>query len=598
MKPLNNYKRGGVRPWSLRFASCCLLLLFVLSACGDQSANTKQNTRGKAQGTQVAPGAAITCTTHSANPVALTMDYGSEKQAWIEDVVADFNSRNIKACDGPITVKATPKGSGTSMQDILNGTSQPDIWSPAGNVWITLINAKWSAQHGSTLIATGANDTPSLVSSPVVIAMWKPQAEALGWPQKAIGWSDIAKLSTDPQGWRAYGHPEFGDFKFGHTHPVYSNSGLDAVIAMNYAATNKQRGLTNEDVANQSTKDFVATVESSVIHYGDSTGFFANKMFSNGPSYLSATVMYESLVIEANSGKKYPNLPFPVVAIYPKEGTFFSDHPFTILQGSWVTPEKKTAALAFRNFLLDAAQQQKALQYGFRPADTRITLAAPFDMAHGVDVNQPRTLLQVPSANVVQSVLDSWQQQRRRVDVMLILDRSGSMNDSIGGTTKLEGAKQGLKEFTNLLSNQDELGLTVFSNQADIVAPVAPLGPQRQTLLKQIDGILVGGNTRLFDTIGEQVQAIKTLPTKHIKSVVVLTDGMDNASQLNLNQLTTQVQAQGENAGNSIKVFTIAYGSDADTKGLTQIANATGGQEYSGTPQNIKAVYNQISQFF
>ena len=581
---------------ALHSISWCVLLLFVLTACNDQSAPTKQS--GKATAAQTASSAAIPCTQRSSNPVTITMDYGSEKQAWIEDVVADFNSRNITACDGPITVKATPLGSGTSMQAILDGSRQPDIWSPAGNVWITLLNSQWSQKHDSPLVATGANDTPSLVSSPVVIAMWKPQAEALGWPQKAIGWSDIAKLSTDPQGWKAYGHPEFGDFKFGHTHPAYSNSGLDAVIAMNYAAVNKQRGLTSDDVANQTTKNFVSTVESSVIHYGDSTGFFADKMFSNGPGYLSATVMYESLVIEANSGKKYPHLAYPVVSIYPKEGTFFSDHPYTILQGSWVTPAKKAAALAFRNFLLDTPQQQKALQYGFRPANSKIGLGAPFDAAHGVDVSQPRTLLQVPSGNIVQAVLDSWQQQRRRVDVMLILDRSGSMNNDIGGITKLDGAKQGLKEFTGLLADQDELGLTVFSNQADVIAPTAPLGPQRQGLLKQIDNIQVGGETRLFDTISEQVQAIQQVQTRHIKSVVVLTDGMDNASRLSLDQLTAQIQAKGENAGNSIKVFTIAYGSDADTKGLTQIANASGGQEYSGTPQNIKTVYNQISEFF
>jgi len=588
-------KKPWTRPQLMHSISWCLLLLFVLTACNDQS--TKQNTPG-AQSTQVAPGVPIACPKRSSDPVTITMDYGSEKQAWIEDVAADFNSRHIVACDGPITVKATPMGSGASMQTVLDGSRQPDIWSPAGNVWITLINSQWQAKHGSTLIATGANDTPSLVSSPVVIAMWKPQAEALGWPKKALGWSDIAKLSTDPQGWRAYGHPEFGDFKFGHTNPTTSNSGLDAVIATNYAAINKQRGLTNEDVANPTTKNFVANVETSVIHYGDSTGFFADKMFSNGPGYLSATVMYESLVVEANSGKKYPHLAFPVVAIYPKEGTFFSDHPFTILQGSWVTPAKKAAALAFRNFLLDTPQQQKALQYGFRPADTKISLSTPFDAAHGVDISQPKTLLQVPSANVVQSVLDSWQQQRRRVDVMLVLDRSGSMNSNIGSVTKLEGARQGLKEFVSLLADQDELGLTVFSTQADTITRTAPLGPQRQALLRQIDNIVAEGNTRLFDTIGEQVQAVKELPTRHIKSVVVLTDGMDNASKLDVNRLSAQIRAEGENAGSSVKVFTIAYGGDADTKGLTQIANATGGQEYSGTPQNIKQVYNQISQFF
>jgi Ca-activated chloride channel homolog len=293
-------------------ASCAsLILLLVLSACSLSGPNGPGGgqTTPTNRPVQTPPGPTIQCTSHSTNPVTLTMYYGSEKQEWIKDVVADFNNHNFAACDGPITVKATPIGSGQSMQQILDGTIQPDIWSPAGSVWLNLLNSQWLEKKGTNLISTGANDTPSLVSSPVVIAMWKPMAQALGWPNKAIGWADIARLSTNTQGWAAYGHPEFGAFKFGHTHPDYSNSGLDAIIAMNYAAAGKVRGLTNDDVNSKTVQTFMTSVENSVIHYGDSTGFFADKMFNKGPSYLSAAVMYESLVVEANLGKTYPNWP-------------------------------------------------------------------------------------------------------------------------------------------------------------------------------------------------------------------------------------------------------------------------------------------------
>ena len=571
----------------------CVLLLIWLSACAGFGSNSQTD-----RPPQALPGTSFQCTAHSSNPVTLTMYYGSEKQSWIDDVVGTFNSGNYTACDGPITVKAIPVGSGQSMQQILDGTIQPDVWSPAGSAWITLINAAWQEKHHSELIATGANDTPSLVSSPVVIAMWKPQAEALGWPNKPISWADIAALSTNPQGWAAYGHPEFGSFKFGHTHPDYSNSGLDAVIAMNYAAAGKVRELTNDDVNNATTKEFVANVESSIIHYGESTGFFADKMFSKGPDYLSAAVMYESLVVQANNGKLYPHLPFPVVAIYPKEGTFYSDHPFTILQANWVTPAKKAAALAFRSFLLDPAQQAKALQYGFRPTNPAVKVGAPIDSVHGVDPNQPETLLQIPQADVINAIKSSWHELRHKVDVMLILDRSGSMNDPIGGISKIEAARQGLKEFINLLGDDDRPGLTVFSNDANTITPVSLLGPKRQDMQNQIDQISASGSTRLFDTIAEQVSALQKLPSKNIKAVVVLTDGMDTSSIMKLDQLIQQISAKGENAGTGVKVFTIAYGSDADAAALTSIASATGAQEYDGTPQNIQEVYNQISQFF
>jgi Ca-activated chloride channel family protein len=128
------------RSRSFWLLSWSLLLLVILAACtfpGTQAGTP----------TQTPPGAAIPCSSHSSNPVTLNVLYSSEKQAWIEDVVKDFNNRNIAACDGPITINATATGSGQSMQDILSGAAQPDVWSPAGNVWLTLINSQWQAKH-------------------------------------------------------------------------------------------------------------------------------------------------------------------------------------------------------------------------------------------------------------------------------------------------------------------------------------------------------------------------------------------------------------------------------------------------------------------
>ncbi|HEY3595624.1 MAG TPA: hypothetical protein VGL13_17175, partial [Polyangiaceae bacterium] len=76
----------------------------------------------------------------------------------------------------------------------------------------------------------------------------------------------------------------------------------------------------------KTTRDFVSGVESSIVHYGKSTGFFAEKMLSRGPTYLSAAVLYESSVIESYATQHEAAL-FPLVAIYPVEGTFWSDHP-------------------------------------------------------------------------------------------------------------------------------------------------------------------------------------------------------------------------------------------------------------------------------
>jgi len=97
-----------------------------------------------------------------------------------------------------------------------------------------------------------------------------------------------------------------------------NDSGLISLFAEVYAASGKTAGLTLPDVQKPHTGDFLEGIEHSVVHYGSSTGFFGRKMFAAGPQYLSAAVLYENMVIESYSQS---NLPFPVVAIYPKEGT-------------------------------------------------------------------------------------------------------------------------------------------------------------------------------------------------------------------------------------------------------------------------------------
>jgi Ca-activated chloride channel homolog len=291
------------------------------------------------------------------NAIQLLFTYGSEKEDWVKAVTADFNQRKYRTTTGrAIFVNALAQGSGECIDQILTDTQKADLTSPASEAFIKLGNAQAQARKGRPIVG----ETQNLVLSPVVIGMWEPMAKALGWPDKSIGWAEILQLARNPKGWAAYGYPQWGQFKFGHTHPDYSNSGLISLFATIYAATGKTSGLEVTDIKDPRVGDYLRGIENSVLHYGSSTGFFAKKMFANGPRYLSAAVMYESLVVQS---RNEPNLAFPIVAIYPKEGTFWSDHPVGIVEREWVTPERRDAAQIYLKFLLDRPQQEKALQY-------------------------------------------------------------------------------------------------------------------------------------------------------------------------------------------------------------------------------------------
>ena len=518
----------------------------------------------------------------------LVFPYGSEKEKWINDVTRAFNQSGAKTQSGKtIFVRALPMGSGETIDNILSGRLRAHVASPASVAFVKLGNAESRIKTGKDLIAS----TDNLVLSPVVIAMWKPMAEAIGWGKKPIGWADIPALSRNEHGWQAYGYPQWGKFKFGHTHPEYSNSGLISLFAEAYAASGKKAGLTLSDLQKPQVKQFIGGVEQSVVHYGSSTGFFGRKMFTNGPEYLSAAVLYESMVVESYS---QGNLAFPVVAIYPKEGTFWSDHPVGIVEREWVTPEHREAAKLYIQYLMARPQQEKALQYGFRPALVDVPLAAPLDAAHGIDPQEPKTTLEVPSAEAINGILAAWQAQKKHSNVVLVLDTSGSMNEE----AKMQNAKEGAKQLVKLLDDGDTFSFLPFSSELHWAQQDASIKDEKTQLVSQIDSLFAGGGTALYDSIDGAYQhlAASGKNDQKIQAVVVLTDGEDTQSRMKLEELMQRIQYNGETR--AIHIFTIAYGKDARKDVLQKIADATQAKFYEGNPQNIVEVFRDISTFF
>jgi Ca-activated chloride channel family protein len=519
----------------------------------------------------------------------LTFTYGSEKEKWISEVTDRFNREQHRTSSGkPIFVRAVAMGSGELIDEVLSGRRQPHLISPASAAFIKLGNAESQRSVGHDLIGS----TDNVVLSPVVIAMWKPMAEAIGWGHKPIGWSDILSLARNRGGWQVYGYPQWGQFRFGHTHPQFSNSGLISLFAEVYAASGKTANLTVADIEKPRTGEFLAGIEQSVVHYGSSTGFFGRRMFSSGPQYLSAAVLYENMVIESYSQS---NLPFPVVAIYPKEGTFWSDHPIGIVERDWVTPEHREAAKAYIQYLLARPQQERAIAYGFRPGSVDVPLAAPVDTAHGVNPAEPKTTLEVPSPQVMNAILALWSQKKKTADVVLVLDTSGSMNDD----GKIGSAREGAKQLVSLLGDEDRLSLVPFNSQIVWASSDVPLKTGREQLKRTIDSLFAQGGTKLYDSVDAGYQHLQQLERGgegRILSLVVLTDGEDTESDMKLEQLMPRIQFDGETK--NIHVFTIAYGREARKDVLKRISDATQGNSYEGTPKNIVTVFKDISTFF
>ncbi len=358
------------------------------------------------------------------------------------------------------------------------------------------------------------------------------------------------------------------------------------MLAIAYAGANSTRGLTAADLPK--VEKYMAQVEDSIVHYGKSTGFFSDKMVERGTSYLSAAVLYENLVIESYA--KSP--PLPLVAIYPVEGTFWSDHPYSVLDAEWVTPAQRDAAAKFLAFLKARPQQERALALGFRPVDPSIKIGAPVDAAHGVDAQQPQTLLEVPDGAMLDALLVTWRKTKKPADVIIVFDKSGSMNGP-----PLDEAKRGAKAFLHTLDARDEVTLLFFDN--NIYPPFGPkeVGTSMAELESRIDGVSAGGETAMLSATQKayELLASRGKSSAHrIRAAIVMTDGADNRSTVTLEELSKKISGEDRKA----TVFTIAYGEQSSRDVMKQLATAGAGSFSEGNVDSIIQIYRDLASFF
>ena len=559
----------------------------------------------------------------------------SEKIELLTELAASFNDSDEALIDGEcVFVDVRSKSSGAATTALAEGWDEaadgprPVIWSPAASSWGQILNQRL-ADAGEAPIA--AEDPTPFMLTPLVIAMPEPMAEALGWPDTPIGWRQILDLANSEAGWGDFGHPEWGQFRLGKTNPNFSTSGLSALIAQTYAATGKTEGLSSEDLANPAVIQYGSDLESSVVHYGDITMTFLNNWFradrrGTALTYASAVAVEEKSVIDYNRGNpdgvldqgEEPREPrIPLVAIYPEEGTLYSDNPFFILDADWVSDAQRAGAEAFQEFVQRPANQEKVLESGFRPGNPEVPLGAPISEEFGVDPDQPTTLLEVPSGQVMNDLLDAWAVQRKGARVLMVLDVSGSMGEPAdpadsGGPTRLDLAKEAVVEGLGDFKPDDQVGLRTFTTDdagATVVQdlePIAPIGANREGLIRRVNSLIPRRGTPLYEvTESSFTEMLDGYDPELINAVILLTDGQnddgdpsDDEEQLQSLLSTITDNAEGENT-RPVRIFTVAYGADADTAKLREIAEASNATAYvAADATTIQQVFTSVVSNF
>lgn len=532
-------------------------------------------------------------------PVALTIASAVTKQRWLDAARVAFAAADVRTSSGrQINITVQNVLSGESMLGIADQRLQPVVWSPGEMTWVDQLQERWNRNNQTPVISEACVPT---VLTPVGLAMWRPMAEALGWPDDPISWAELIALANDPQGWESLGHPEWGRLRLGHTHPQYSSAGLLFLASVVYAISGKTDNITPDYIYTSEVEAGLSTLAQNTAKYGMVTTDLLNNMASFGPSYLHATSAFEEGTVRFNAERK-EDLRWPLVFVFPEEGTFWSDQPYCILDGAdWVSGEEAEAARLFLDFLRSDAIQAEAGRHYVRPLDPTTPLGPLLTLDNGTTPSASRDTVpdfEIPGPDVSDSIIDQFMNTKRKATIVLVVDTSGSMqqDNRIGTATTATVA------FLRRLDPRDRVGLVTFSGEVDRLVQIDAVKDVGESTTQLVSSLLADGGTNLHAAVCEATRMISEEQLKdqaaldnRLYGIVLLSDGEDTVNEVSETRMFQTCLGTGAEGQDGPKMFVISFGGDTDLDLLRRLAQETNGVLFTADPASIDATYLKIS---
>ena len=231
--------------------------------------------------------------------------------------------------------------------------------------------------------------------------------------------------------------------------------------------------------------------------------------------------------------------------------------------------------------------------YARVPGDITITSPAqenttsPESFNHQESPTVPNSSLPIVSENAQSSITQS--------SLMLILDASGSMEDSFGSQSKMEAAKQAVRNIITQLPPDREFGLTVYGNRkansCNSVTTLASLGrTDRSSVLAELANVKADGETPIATSIQEVARSIKDSSSE--TTIVLVSDGAETCDG-NPCEVVKQLKSDGYNfTFHGVGVDTLA---EADEQ-LSCLAREGGGVYIKINPEDQLAIVKELER--
>jgi Mg-chelatase subunit ChlD len=165
--------------------------------------------------------------------------------------------------------------------------------------------------------------------------------------------------------------------------------------------------------------------------------------------------------------------------------------------------------------------------------------------------------------------------------LVVVFDKSGSMDDRVGGQAKIEYARQGVQRVLDALPATDALGVIAFDNAPTVIAPLA-IGHAAREISERLRGVAPIGSTAIAPAVQRAIEWLSTdeigrIPRRH---VLLVTDGRSSPAD------AARLQAIVKESHLPLSI--ISLGGNRDQEFLQSLAESTGSRAYF--PQDARAL--------
>ena len=162
----------------------------------------------------------------------------------------------------------------------------------------------------------------------------------------------------------------------------------------------------------------------------------------------------------------------------------------------------------------------------------------------------------------------------RNVDIVIVLDRSGSMNGP-----KISDARQAVLNLLSSLSAEDRFALVTYSDGVQLVSGLQRVTAEyRQQLQMLIRGVTAGGATNLGAGLEAGINVIlSATEAGNAAKVILISDGLANKGITDPTRLSTMAAIAVEN---EFAVSAVGVGNDFNEQLMTAIADRGAGNYY------------------